>query len=93
MIGLYLYEAVQMLYPLAYDRNIQIPYQKGIEKTMYAFSFFGKVCLLLMIRWIAKQKRFLFFLVQKANCMSESSFMLRDFYKIYEGYPDKEREN
>ena len=62
-------------------------------KTMYAFSFFGKVCLLLMIRWIAKQKRFLFFLVQKANCMSESSFMLRDFYKIYEGYPDKEREN
>ena len=48
---------------------------------MYAFSFFGKVCLLLMIRWIAKQKRFLFFLVQKANCMSESSFMLRDFIK------------
>lgn len=92
MIGLYLYAAVQMLYPLAYNGNIRIPYQECIEKTMYAFSFFGKVCLFLMIRWIAKQKRFLFFLVQKANSMSESSFMLRDFYKIYEGCPDEERE-
>lgn len=146
MIGLYLYAAVQMLYPFTYEKwesmdneagaqkelvekkvllhplvvqGVQISeksyiesrdlksekdstlkknekgdqiWQKELENDiLYGISFFGKICLFLMIRWIAKKKRFLFFLVQKAHSLSESTAMWREFYKEYEGCPDKEK--
>lgn len=143
MIGLYLYAAVQMLYPFTYEKwesgenkvvmvedtylqtdslvvqgeqiskelyisprcvksNDVIAVEKNEKETLlwqedlkknilYGISFFGKICLFLMIRWIAKKKRFLFFLIQKAHSLSESTAMWRDFYSVYEGCPDKEK--
>lgn len=131
MVGLYIYAATQMLYPMSYEELYNDPVTGGdvmihqgtvikqsviinqgiinqggtcrnfiqhidintnaVSKLLYVLSFGGKVCLFLMIRWIAQQKRFLFFLLQKANSMCESTAMLREFYKIYEGCPDKEK--
>lgn len=61
-----------------------------LQSFVSTISILGKFCLFLMIRWIATQKRFLFYLLQKANSKSESVAMWREFYKKYEGCPDKE---
>lgn len=61
-----------------------------LQSFVSTISIIGKFCLFLMIRWIATQKRFLFYLLQKANSKSESVAMWREFYKGYEGCPDKE---
>lgn len=90
MMCLCLYAAIQMLYPLAYTRLYDLPNMQSNSANMpfsailYTISFVGKVCLFFVIRWIAQRNRFLFFLINKANSMSESDEMLRRFNKIYD---------
>lgn len=52
-------------------------------------AFIGKGCLLLVLVWISKGNRFMFFLLHKANSLSDSTSMLRTFKKFYEGCPDE----
>lgn len=59
---------------------------EGIQNTI---AFIGKGCLLLVLVWISKGNRFMFFLLHKANSLSDSDAMLRRFKKLYEGCPDK----
>lgn len=98
---LYLYAATQMLYPLANIkellvdfatpvRSLLLPVIDAINTLVMITAFGGKICLFLLIRWIAKKKRFLFFMMQKTHSMSEAETMQRTFYKVYEGCPDKE---
>lgn len=75
---LYLYASVQVLYPYMKDADL-------LGKVVYSISFGGKICLFLIIRWIAQRKRFLFFLIHKANSLAESDEMLRKFNKSYDG--------
>lgn len=60
-----------------------------LEKIQYTIAFIGKGCLLLVLMWISKENRFMFFLLHKANSLSDSNAMLRRFKKFYEGCPDK----
>lgn len=88
IIILYLYAGIQAFYPLLYIVKYNIA--DILESIVSTISILGKFCLFLMIRWIATQKRFLFYLLQKANSKSESVAMWREFYKQYEGCPDRE---
>lgn len=86
VVCLYLYASVQVLYP--FMRNLDGVDSQGenlLGKVVYVISFGGKVCLFLVIRWITLRKRFLFFLLHKANSMVESDEMLRKFNKTYDG--------
>lgn len=93
MMSLYLYATVQMLYPLVYTTNNGDYYAKFITPEitigLNSLAFCGKVALLLVLLWIAKNNRFMFFLLHKANSLSDSTSMLRRFNKYYEGCPDK----
>lgn len=94
IVVMYFYAGVQTFYPLLYAISKYEIYEivgtKILESLVATISILGKFCLFLMIRWIATQKRFLFYLLQKANSKSESVAMWREFYKQYEGCPDKE---
>ncbi|WP_455668047.1 hypothetical protein [Phocaeicola sp.] len=83
---LYLYASVQVLYPFIADLNGADPLEKNVlGKVVYGISFGGKICLFLVIRWITQRRRFLFFLLHKANSLAESDEMLRKFNKSYDG--------
>lgn len=86
VICLYLYASVQVLYPFMTSLNGVGSLEKNLlSKIVYGISFGGKVCLFLVIRWITLRNRFLFFLLHKANSMTESDEMLRKFNKTYDG--------
>lgn len=74
------------------ERNDKKPKDKKkdvLEEIQNTIAFIGKGCILLVLLWISKQNRFMFFLLHKANSLSDSDFMLRNFKKSYEGCPDK----
>lgn len=93
MMCLYLYATVQMLYPLVYTTSSGHFYVEFVTPTvtivLNLLVFCGKVTLLLVLLWIARNNRFMFFLLHKANSLSDSTFMIRRFNKYYEGCPDK----
>lgn len=61
-----------------------------VSQLFYVLAFIGKILLLILVKWIMVRKRFLFFLIHKANSMIESEDMLKAFNKSYE--PEKETE-
>lgn len=63
--------------------------KNSLSKFLDVYAFIGKGCLFLVISWINRKNRFLFFLIHKANTLSDSDVMLRVFNKYYEGCPDK----
>lgn len=63
---------------------------KLIEPIQNMYAFIGKGFLVLVLFWINRKNRFLFFLIHKANTLSDSEVMLRIFNKYYEGCPDKQ---
>lgn len=63
--------------------------KNNISLFLNLYAFIGKGCLFLVLCWINRKNRFLFFLIHKANTLSESEVMLRVFNKYYEGCPDK----
>ena len=93
MMCLYLYATVQMLYPLVYTTSSGHFYVGFVTSTvtivLNLLVFCGKVTLLLVLLWVARNNRFMFFLLHKANSLSDSTFMIRRFNKYYEGCPDK----
>lgn len=93
MMCLYLYATVQMLYPFVYKTYTGDYYAPFITPRVSIglnfLAFCGKVTLLLVLVWTAKKNRFMFFLLHKANSLSDSSCMIRRFNKYYEGCPDK----
>lgn len=89
MMSLYLYASVQIFYPLVYKMSnakddyyiyFLTPY---LTICLDVLAFLGKVALLLVLLWIAKKNRFLFFLLHKANSLSDASFMIDQFNKFY----------
>lgn len=86
---LYWYATVQMLYPLTYAEKTCHPYSELLNNVLNISAFLGKGCLILVLQWITKENRFLFFLIHKANSLSDSDSMLRRFNKYYKGCPDK----
>lgn len=74
------------------DQKAIHTYLVMITKTLYVLAFFGKILLFIMIRWIMLKKRFLFFLLHKANSLAESDNMLIDFNNYYEGSEEKKVE-
>lgn len=93
MMSLYLYATVQMLYPLVYKINSDTYYINFITPSVAVglnlLAFCGKVVMLLVLLWISRNNRFMFFLLHKANSLSDSTSMLRRFNKYYEGCSDK----
>ncbi len=88
-ISLYLYAATQMLYPILDNEHaVTIKLLDGnikyFQHITNAIAFFGKVCLLILIRWVAIDRRFLFYLVHKTNEMAEASDMQVDFCRVYD---------
>lgn len=94
ILSLYVYAAIQMLYPLMYlldTKEISIKNWYMVHKTelqlfFYFLTFGGKICLFMVILWIIRRNRFLFFLVHKAHSMAESDEMLETFNRTYDGY-------
>lgn len=86
---LYLYATIQMLYPLTYRGEPFLPSTELLNDVLGILAFLGKGCLILVLQWITKENRFLFFLIHKANSLSDSNAMLRQFNKYYKGCPDK----
>lgn len=60
-----------------------------LDSILGTLVFLGKGCLLLVLQWISRENRFMFFLIHKANSLSESRNILRRFKRYYEGCPDK----
>lgn len=93
MMCLYLYAAIQMFYPIVYkmnNGNYYIPFVTSYLMTcLNLFVFGGKIALFLVLLWIAKKNRFLFFLLHKANSLSDASFMLSRFNKSYRSEEDE----
>lgn len=93
MMSLYLYATVQMLYPLVYKVSSGLYYTEfitsGVAVGLNLLAFCGKVVMLLVLLWISRNNRFMFFLLHKANSLSDSTSMLRRFNKYYEGCSDK----
>lgn len=48
------------------------------------FAFIGKLALLAMLLWISKRNRFTFFILHKANSLSDTELMLRLFGEYYD---------
>lgn len=65
-------------------------YSNTISLIFYWLAFMGKILLLFLVKWIMSRKRFLFFLIHKANSMIESEEMLKTFNKSYD--PEQETE-
>lgn len=97
ILTLYIYAAIQMLYPLMYllntgeisDKNWYMIHKRSIQLVFYFLAFIGKISLFLVIRWIIRRKRFLFFLIHKAHSLAESDEMQETFNRIYDGYIEK----
>lgn len=60
-------------------------YSSDLEPIFYFYALIGKICLCLVLCWINKKNRFVFFFIHKANTLSDSEMMLRKFNKYYEG--------
>lgn len=54
-----------------------------LEPFFYLYTLIGKICLCLVLCWVNKQNRFVFFLIHKANTLSDSEIMLRRFNDYY----------
>ena len=97
ILSLYIYAAIQMLYPLMYlldtgEINIgnwYMAHKTEIQLLFYFLTFGGKICLFMVILWIIRKNRFLFFLVHKAHSLAESDEMLETFNRTYDGYIEK----
>lgn len=95
ILSLYIYAALQMLYPLSafksYLHEIFTPCLKDYKDidqlintnfamtAIYYIAFIGKICLFLMIKWVLENKRFLFYLIHNAQVLAESDDMLKEF--------------
>lgn len=96
ILSLYVYAAIQMLYPLMYlldanvlsKSNIFMREKISIQLLFYFLAFAGKICLFIMILWIIRRKRFLFFLVHKAHSLAESDEMIETFDRTFNGYSE-----
>ena len=121
MFALYLYAAVQMLYPIALNTTyhsplyVEVHAEKekngtdaavkvnksakpkankknshkqrhiiGLSNFLYFYALIGKGCLCLVLCWVNQKNRFLFFLIHKANTLSDSEVMLQRFNRHYE---------
>jgi len=84
IMGLYIYAAIQMLYPFLFTHKYicgELP-TEHFEKILLLIAFLGKICLYFVIRWIFHNNRFLFYIIHKSNSLYESGQMLRDFNSI-----------
>lgn len=66
------------------------PHSESVEALMFVCAFFGKVFLFFALSWIYTRKRFLFFLIHKANTLSDSEMMLSRFERSYDGCAESE---
>ncbi|MDR0988281.1 MAG: hypothetical protein LBM06_02305 [Prevotellaceae bacterium] len=87
ILGLYLYAAIQMVYPYMIE-TVMNEKGKGYNSivVMPIISYIaagGKLLLYLVIQWVVQKRRFLFFLLHKANSLIESDDMLEEFNQIY----------
>lgn len=48
----------------------------GLSNFLYFYALIGKGCLCLVLCWVNQKNRFLFFLIHKANTLSDSEVML-----------------
>jgi hypothetical protein len=88
---LYLYASLQMLYPFVNigddkSKNVSLPVVDAVKYLnwfFYILAFIGKILLFMVIKWIIQKNRFLFFIIRKANSMSESNEMLKTFNRFY----------
>jgi hypothetical protein len=93
---LYLYASLQMFYPFIYSDDdyingiLSVVNVKSLNLFFYIISFSGKILLFMVIRWIIKENRFLFFIIRKADNMDQSNDMLKTFNRIY-GQNHKEK--
>lgn len=100
ILSLYVYAAIQMLYPLMFlldigeidTENWYMMHKIHIQLLFYFLTFGGKVCLFMVILWIIRRNRFLFFLVHKAHSLAESDEMLETFNRTYDGYIEKKED-
>ena len=79
---LYFYSAIQITYPLTYNNildKISVYGSLNFTTLLALLAFLGKVFLFIIIRWIMIDNRFLFFILHKANAMSESDRILKEF--------------
>ena len=56
----------------------------GLSNFLYFYALIGKGCLCLVLCWVNQKNRFLFFLIHKANTLSDSEVMLQRFNRHYE---------
>ena len=66
------------------------PYIDILEMLLFYFALLGKAFLFSVLLWVNRRNRFLFFLIHKANTLSDSEIMLRRFNKYYVGCMDKD---
>lgn len=71
-------------------KHEKYPHSESVEALMFVCAFFGKVFLFLALSWIYTRKRFLFFLIHKANTLSDSEMMLSRFERSYDGCAESE---
>lgn len=64
-----------------HDQDI---FTKAITRFLYFYALIGKGCLCLVLCWVNQKNRFLFFLIHKANTLSDSEVMLQRFNQYYE---------
>ena len=55
----------------------------GLSNFLYFYALIGKGCLCLVLCWVNQKNRFLFFLIHKANTLSDSEVMLQRFNQHY----------
>ena len=71
-------------------KNKLFPYIDILEMLLFYFALLGKAFLFSVLLWINRRNRFLFFLIHKANTLSDSEIMLRRFNKYYVGCMDQD---
>ncbi|MTK52942.1 hypothetical protein [Paludibacter sp.] len=97
ILSLYLYAALQMFYPLGLlnqyvsnemvDDSSVVALQSALDiiyKGFYFCAFLGKICMLLTIKWIMSNNRFLFYSTHIAQVLAESEDMMKEFNRYYE---------
>jgi hypothetical protein len=84
---LYVYASVQILYPLTMEtingKSIFPLVDSRFSIFLLILAFIGKMLFFVIIRWIMKDNRFLCFMLHKANAMSESNDILKNFNLQY----------
>lgn len=69
------------------------PHIDILETLLFYFALLGKAFLFSVLLWVNRRNRFLFFLIHKANTLSDSEIMLRRFNKYYVGCMDKDSDS